>query len=328
MTGRNDPCPCGSGKKYKKCCLGKQTFMESMGTPNAATEVLNQLKAHLGEEPLSAEELNARASLFMTQQNHTPKEDFLGLSSGQMHHILHSSPFTSEDILSLKNEKELNTALLTQVPVLKQTLYLLEELGKNEKGVKATQTGNLPRALVQDYFTRFRDDLSSYLRKPMSQTDVGSLDLLVFALKEIRLIKIRTGWISLTKTGRELAAPENLSILYCRLFHFYAVSLDWLSTTGYGEENVIVQQALSFDLYLLKMKAGKFIHQGDLAGLFQQAFPQAEDAGRVFEYLFLEQFCQSFGLTDREKTGKEKGIFQEYRYRRSELFEHVFEWNI
>src|SRR6266496_5911257 len=23
--GRNDPCPCGSGKKYKKCCLGRTT---------------------------------------------------------------------------------------------------------------------------------------------------------------------------------------------------------------------------------------------------------------------------------------------------------------
>ena len=23
-VGRNDPCPCGSGKKFKKCCLGKQ----------------------------------------------------------------------------------------------------------------------------------------------------------------------------------------------------------------------------------------------------------------------------------------------------------------
>ena len=22
--GRNDPCPCGSGLKYKKCCLGKE----------------------------------------------------------------------------------------------------------------------------------------------------------------------------------------------------------------------------------------------------------------------------------------------------------------
>ena len=23
-VGRNDPCPCGSGKKYKKCCMKKQ----------------------------------------------------------------------------------------------------------------------------------------------------------------------------------------------------------------------------------------------------------------------------------------------------------------
>ena len=22
-VGRNDPCPCGSGKKYKKCCINK-----------------------------------------------------------------------------------------------------------------------------------------------------------------------------------------------------------------------------------------------------------------------------------------------------------------
>ncbi|MBW2484820.1 MAG: SEC-C domain-containing protein, partial [Deltaproteobacteria bacterium] len=23
-VGRNDPCPCGSGRKFKRCCLGKQ----------------------------------------------------------------------------------------------------------------------------------------------------------------------------------------------------------------------------------------------------------------------------------------------------------------
>lgn len=27
-VGRNDPCPCGSGKKYKKCCLDKETIKE------------------------------------------------------------------------------------------------------------------------------------------------------------------------------------------------------------------------------------------------------------------------------------------------------------
>ena len=26
QVGRNDPCPCGSAKKYKKCCLGKSSF--------------------------------------------------------------------------------------------------------------------------------------------------------------------------------------------------------------------------------------------------------------------------------------------------------------
>lgn len=28
-VGRNDPCPCGSGQKYKKCCLAKDDLFES-----------------------------------------------------------------------------------------------------------------------------------------------------------------------------------------------------------------------------------------------------------------------------------------------------------
>lgn len=27
--GRNDPCSCGSGKKYKKCCLPKKEFLDN-----------------------------------------------------------------------------------------------------------------------------------------------------------------------------------------------------------------------------------------------------------------------------------------------------------
>ena len=26
--GRNEPCPCGSGAKHKKCCLGKKLFFK------------------------------------------------------------------------------------------------------------------------------------------------------------------------------------------------------------------------------------------------------------------------------------------------------------
>lgn len=38
-TGRNDPCPCGSGKKYKQCCLPAARL------PSAAFQDLESLKA-------------------------------------------------------------------------------------------------------------------------------------------------------------------------------------------------------------------------------------------------------------------------------------------
>ncbi|MBI4860590.1 MAG: SEC-C domain-containing protein [Candidatus Riflebacteria bacterium] len=51
-TGRNDPCPCGSGRKYKKCCLDPQT-PEIMERKNALRDAklaarearIEQLKA-------------------------------------------------------------------------------------------------------------------------------------------------------------------------------------------------------------------------------------------------------------------------------------------
>ena len=30
--GRNDPCPCGSGKKYKKCCLNRPSSDQDKAT--------------------------------------------------------------------------------------------------------------------------------------------------------------------------------------------------------------------------------------------------------------------------------------------------------
>ncbi len=54
--GRNDTCPCGSGKKYKRCCLGAPVAMElAATTANAPTE------AHPELCPCCVDELNERA---------------------------------------------------------------------------------------------------------------------------------------------------------------------------------------------------------------------------------------------------------------------------
>ncbi len=47
-TGRNDPCHCGSGKKYKKCCLKKdRTNLKILNSNNAN---LTAIKNSQGEK--------------------------------------------------------------------------------------------------------------------------------------------------------------------------------------------------------------------------------------------------------------------------------------
>lgn len=56
--GRNDPCPCGSGKKYKHCCLAKSEAIAPeeliwrrvrRATDHLADELLREAKRHFGE---------------------------------------------------------------------------------------------------------------------------------------------------------------------------------------------------------------------------------------------------------------------------------------
>ncbi|MEA5114647.1 MAG: SEC-C metal-binding domain-containing protein [Geobacteraceae bacterium] len=57
-TGRNEPCPCGSGKKYKKCCLEKEQAAASRKreAANTAPAVLEWLAAQLPEQVREAVE--------------------------------------------------------------------------------------------------------------------------------------------------------------------------------------------------------------------------------------------------------------------------------
>jgi len=41
-TGRNDPCPCGSGKKYKACCIQKQQPAYSLGQRKFTAKVISK----------------------------------------------------------------------------------------------------------------------------------------------------------------------------------------------------------------------------------------------------------------------------------------------
>jgi tetratricopeptide (TPR) repeat protein len=44
--GRNDPCPCGSGKKYKKCCLANEEAAEREQLAKAEARRAESVAAH------------------------------------------------------------------------------------------------------------------------------------------------------------------------------------------------------------------------------------------------------------------------------------------
>jgi hypothetical protein len=60
-TGRNDPCPCGSGKKYKHCCLKKEAEgkSEAIGRDRAWDTVMGKLLDFSREDRFRQELLSA-----------------------------------------------------------------------------------------------------------------------------------------------------------------------------------------------------------------------------------------------------------------------------
>ncbi len=51
-VGRNDPCPCGSGKKYKKCCLAKDEAAARQAAQERAT-ALRSVEPLAGDDPFA-----------------------------------------------------------------------------------------------------------------------------------------------------------------------------------------------------------------------------------------------------------------------------------
>src|SRR5690606_16248117 len=59
MVGRNDPCPCGSGKKYKKCC-GREEAVDLQQVIDAELDGIMIGFAEEGLEPKEFHQLTQR----------------------------------------------------------------------------------------------------------------------------------------------------------------------------------------------------------------------------------------------------------------------------
>jgi len=96
-VGGNDPCPCGSGRKYRNCCLEDQgSGLPHEGPAGVFAEIRQALQ---GQRFSSLEELRFFTDRFMRQRNQASLDDFQGLSPERMHRIL-AFPFDSPDLVT------------------------------------------------------------------------------------------------------------------------------------------------------------------------------------------------------------------------------------
>src|SRR4030067_309481 len=139
--GRNDPCHCGSGRKYKNCCHDRQGAGKP---PSEAREVLNELGQMIkGQSFASLEELQAFTDRFMRQRNQAPLDDFQGLSADQ-EHLVPVFPFDSAELVTYAQV----VAGDPKAPILTLFGLLAEAIG--EQGLKANAHGNLLRNVCRE----------------------------------------------------------------------------------------------------------------------------------------------------------------------------------
>ena len=324
--GRNDPCPCGSGKKYKHCCL------------SPATVVVDELKKLVTEQEFdSLEEVQAFADNFRQQRNLSPHDDFEGLSSEQMHRMLHFA-FDTQEFFHFT--ETLSTE--PEAPVLKLIRSIVDAIDK--KGIKATAKGNLPQKLCREAASHYWKDLPAddihHRIKVSKEDDFFDLHVARIILEISGFLRKTKGRFYLTKKYHQLVAQSGLATLYPKISQTYCRDFNW----GYWDrypEIPFIQQSFLFSLYLLHHHGEDWKPFGFYEECFLRAFPMVlkevepspyataeENVRSCYSLRTLQRFLHFMGLASIKKIASDKPYPREYQIRQLPLMNEVVRFNV
>ena len=333
-TNRNDPCPCGSGKKYKKCCLGQDG---SRSGPGDMQDIMAGVKKMLdGKEFSSLEEAQAEINKYMHRKNSAPLAEFHGLSSEQMYRFLYF-PLDSPSLVRFAKGFEKSPA----APALTLFALLAEAIGG--KGLKATAKGNLPQRFCREAALAFWGE-----EKYEKRTRYGSIrsEMDFFDMHFLRLVaglaglvrKYKGKFILSVKCRKKIAA-HGVGAVYPDLFMAYVKKFNWAYRYGY-QEIPFVQQAFLFTLFLLNKYSNKSRPQTFYEDIFLQAFPAVfneieevpyqsteETARSAYFYRTLKDFAEFFGLAELQATSEDY-LDRQYKVKKLPLLDQFVSFTL
>ena len=315
--GRNAPCPCGSGKKYKHCCLvAANDPVNDQNNQGPAQSLADQIAQAAADQPFhSLEEVNAYAAKLMNEQNRRTMTDFCGLSPEQMNQVLYN-PF---DCPAIQFSTDFTPPF--DVRIMKLFRGLVEAIGND--GLKPTAKGNLPLKVCKMLAAEIAEDGDEndrWVRRNLtirSEVEFEELNCTRLVSELAGLVRKTRGKFVLTGKCKKLLEKQDSGRLYFELFHTYTTKFNWAYRDGYPEAD-IVQRSFLFTLYLLISFGDKERPQSFYQEKFITAFPMAfdcfpdtsysnseDETRRVYFYRAIESFATFFGLAELTVESKE-----------------------
>lgn len=331
--GRNDSCPCGSGLKYKKCCLGKDETVSVHTGTGVSAELLESLK---GRTFGSLKEENAFLGWQVAQRNRQKLADFDGLSSQQMYQILYS-PFDSPKLVTFATPLE----EAPDAPVARLFMLLAEAIG--ETGLKPTATGNLPRTFCREAALAFHGE-EGYREVTRfgginTEPDFPELHVTRLVAELAGLIRKYGGKFILSKSCRHLLATEGMGAVYPQLFEAFVRRYEWGYLDRYPDFPFI-QTSFLFTLLLLTRYGNEWRPDSFYVEHYLRAFPtllqevpeigyqtKEQFIGRCYSLRTLERFAEFLGLVEIERVGK-RFMPDEIKIRKLPLLDQLVSFHI
>lgn len=220
--GRNDPCPCGSGNKYKRCC------MDAISKQHA--EIFDDIAQTVAMSPgLNLEELNIVAQRKMADYNNRPRKELCGLSSTQMANWLYA-PFDELEWVKIQTPEDLSAS-----PVMRYLNLILEQAMAQGGSIKATAKGNLPAKLVKQASELLPEfAVAQYEKIPSISEFTGSNEDKFNALHYTRLLAqiagilyLRSGRIHVKKTAQKQFQIHGISVFFLPMLEAAVKQFNW-----------------------------------------------------------------------------------------------------
>src|SRR5690554_7660823 len=274
--GRNDPCHCGSGKKFKRCCVSSVSRQHA--------QVLDDdVEAMLAINPnLSLDELNAALQHKVQDSNNQPHPDFCGVRPTQMANWLYA-PFHELQWVTISTPDSLSAS-----PVMRYLALILDEAMAQEGSFKATSKGNLPTKLVKQAsellpefaVAQFERDISISEFAGSNEDKFNALHYTRVLAEVAGIIYRRGGYFHVKKDAQKQFLKHGIGAFFMPMLEVTVNRYNWAYFDSYGE-HINIRLFWVFMLWRIQKHSSLNQLASETATAFPDILTQIPQIGRA-----------------------------------------------